>query len=228
VPEGPCVLVASATEAAPSPPGAACRWELKAKVLRAGRRTARVRTALRCAPKAARVPFSIAVLERGRATAGRVLRRVQVPEGTVRTFVLPRRLGAGDRVVAATTKDDRAGVPRLTVTARTQGGTTVDGAEGCEWKVETRVVRRMGARTRVRIRVACIPPGARTVPFTVSLDRRGAGRSVRLRKITLLTGREQALTVRARLRAGDRLGLLHAGDPRRSTPRISARTTGWR
>ena len=225
VPEGPCVVVAQATEAAPTPPGAGCRWGLKAKVLSAGRRTARVRTALRCAPKAAKVPFSIAVRERGKAKAGRAVRRVQVPEGTTQTFTLPRRLGAGDRVVAASTKDDGAGVPGLTVTARTQGGAIADGAEGCEWKAEARVVRRRGARTQVRIRVACIPPGASTVRFTVSVVRRGRKQSVADRTLTLQTGREQTITLRARLRAGDQIGLLHNGETRRSTPRISARAT---
>lgn len=223
VADGPCVVVAQATEAPPSPPGAGCRWQLRSRVLGAGARSVRLRTALSCTPKAARVPFSIAVRPRGSATAGRPLRRVTVPQGTMRTFTLPRRVAAADRVVVSSAANTSSGVPGLTATARTLGGATATGEEGCEWKVETRVVRRARARTQVRIRVACIPPGARTVRFTASVQRRGSSRSVRVRNLTLSTGREQAVSLRTRLRPGDRVELLHSGDTRRGTPRIAAR-----
>lgn len=225
VEDGPCVVVAQTTEAPPPPPGAGCRWQLRARVLSAGRRSARVRTALSCTPKASRVPFAIAVRPRGKASAGRPLRRVTVRQGTMRTVTLPRRLGRGDRVVVSSAANARTGVPGLTVTARTLGGATASGEEGCEWKAEARVVRRTRARTKVRVRVACIPPGARTVRFTASIRRKGAKRSVRVRNVTLRAGREQVIAVRARLRPRDRVELLHTGDTKRGTPRISARST---
>lgn len=218
VPEGACVVVAQATEAVPTPPGAGCRWRLAPKVLRARGARARVRAALSCAPKASRVPFSVAV-------RGKTLRRVTVPQGTMRTFALPRRLGRNDRVTVSHPANAKTGVPALTATARTTGGATGDGAEGCEWKVETRVVRRTGRRSQVRIRVACIPPGARTVRFTASVRRKGASRTSPIRAVTLNTGREQTFSLRARLRRGDRVELLHAGDTRRGTPRIFTRAT---
>ncbi|MFA9269510.1 MAG: hypothetical protein ACEQSX_01960 [Baekduiaceae bacterium] len=216
--EGPCVVVAQATDVTPDPPGAGCRWQLTPKVLGARGARAKVRAALSCSPKASRVPFSISV-------RGKTLRRVTVPQGTMRTFALPRRLGRTDRVSVSHPANPETGVPALTATARTTGGATGDGAEGCEWKVETRVVRRAGKRSQVRMRVACTPPGARTLTFTASVRRKGASRASRVRAVTLDTGREQTFSLRARLRRGDRVELLHEADTRRGTPRIFTRAT---
>ncbi|MBJ7519166.1 MAG: hypothetical protein JHC84_05675 [Solirubrobacteraceae bacterium] len=223
--DGPCLVVAQATDVAPEPPGAGCRWSLKPKVLGARGSRAKVQAALSCAPKATRVPFAIAVRERGKTRAGKALRRVTVPQGTMRTFTLPRRVGADDRVVITHAADAKTGVPALTATARTIGGATGDGAEGCEWKVETRVVRRKRARSQVRIRVACIPPGAKSLTFTASVLRKGRSKASRVRMVTLQTGREQTFTLKARLKRGDQIDLLHTGDTRRGTPRISSRAT---
>ncbi len=143
----------------------------------------------------------------------------------MRTFTLPRRVGANDRVVITHPADPKTGVPALTATARTIGGAVGDGAEGCEWKVETRVVRRKRARSQVRIRVACIPPGAKRLKFSVSVLRKGKTKASRVRTVTLSTGREQEFIVKARLKRGDRINLLHTGDTRRATPRITSRAT---
>lgn len=225
VPEGPCLVVAQATDTTPDPPGAGCRWSLKPRVLGARGTRVKVRAALSCAPKAERLRFSLAVRQRGKSRPGKTLRRVTVPQGTMKTFTLPRRVGGNDRVVVSHAADAKNGVPALTATARTTGGATGEGAEGCDWKVETRVVRRKRARSQVRIRVACIPPGARSLRFSASVRRKGTSRSTLVRNVTLRTGQEQTFTMRARLKRGDRVELLYSGDTRRGTPRLTSRAT---
>ncbi|MBJ7328710.1 MAG: hypothetical protein JHC95_02365 [Solirubrobacteraceae bacterium] len=221
---GDCVLIAEGNTPVPTPPGAGCRWHLKPRVVAARGARARVFAALNCAPKATRIPFSLSVRRSGGA-ATTSLAKVTVRQGTMRTVTLPRRVGVRDRVVVDHPANAKTGVPKLSAVGRTTGGATATGSEGCEWKVETRVVRRSGSRTRVRIRVACIPPGARTVPFVASVRRKGASKSTRVRSVTLATGREQTFALRVRLRRGDRIELVHDGNTTRGTPRIAARAT---
>lgn len=224
VPEGQCVLIAPATESAPAPSGASsCRWSLKPKVLSARGRKVRVRAALNCEPRTSRVKFSIRVRPDGRKNATKTLKRVSVRHGATRTVTIPRRLGSKDRVIVSHAEDAKAGVPELIATARTLGGATGDGADGCEWKLETRVIRRKQARTKVRVRVACIPPEARKLRFSAYVQRKGRKRAVRIRRVTLKTGREMTFTMRARLKHLDRVELKYAADTELGTPRIVER-----
>lgn len=219
--DGPCVIVARATDAPPTPQGAGCRWSLKTKVR--GHRGARARlgTALSCTPKASRVPFRLAVRPRG-AKRTTSLGRVTVTQGTTRTVTLKRRLRATDALVVTSTENTGTGVPGLQATGRTIGGATATGSEGCAWKLEARVIRHAAKRSKVRIRVACIPPGASTVRFVASLQRKGRTKATRLKAVTLRTGREQTVALRARVRRGDRITLEHAGSTKNGTPRISS------
>lgn len=222
---GPCVVVAQANQALPEPTGASCRWRLRTKVLSARGRRARVRAALTCDPKASVVRFNIRVRKQGRKRAGKTIRRIAVRQGTTKTVTIKRRVRSTENVIVSHAENAKTGVPELVASGRRLGGDTADGAEGCEWKVETRVIRRKKARSQVRVRLACIPQGARRVTFTASVRRRGSKRSARVRSITLRTGRETTFTVKARLKRRDRVELRHTGDTEQGTPALTHRST---
>ena len=88
-------------------------------------------------------------------------------------LTLPRKLRRGERIVLANTADLKRTMPRLVARTAAIGGADVAGTEGCDWKLEARVLG--GARRRPShegARAADVPAGPGAV---AALHRRGPG-----------------------------------------------------
>lgn len=235
--EEPVPLVPAATPSAiaasaGAPRRAVCRWQVTAKVISARRKGAKVRAGVGCKVTPKRVSFKISVQKGKRA---KKVRTVKLDVGRTSTFTLPRKLRKGERVVLSNQADLKRKMPRLVARTASLGGADVAGTEGCDWKLETRVLggakSKKAKRSRVRARLTCPAVPKRKLRFNVSVQPKKAKKAKRARKVTLRSGLVTTLTVKKRLRAGDRVIVWRPADKKATEatqqtsplPRLSVR-----
>ena len=141
---------------------------------------------------------------------------------------LPRKLRRGERIVLANKAEPKRKMPRLVARTAAIGGADAAGTEGCDWKLEARVLggaRSKAKRTKVRARLTCPPVPARSLRFTVAVQPKKAKKATTMRSVTLRGGRVGNVTLKRRLRAGDRVILSRTADAVVGVPRLTARAT---
>lgn len=214
-----------ATAASSSSAAARCRWQATASVLRAGPRSARLKAFAGCRITPKRASFTLSTQPRGKKA--RRVRTVTLRPGETSTFTLPRKLRRGERVVLANRADAARRLPRLVARTAATGGATAAGAEGCDYKLEARVLGRAGSkakRSKVRARLTCTPASNPRLRFKVAVQARKASRARTVRSVTLRGGQTATVTLRARLRVGDRVIVSRAADRHSDgVPALSAR-----
>lgn len=215
----------TATAASTSSRAPTCRWQATTRVLSARPNAATLRAGVGCRVTAKQARFNLSV-QRGKNS--KRVRTVTLEPGRTSTFTLPRKLGRGERIVLANRADPRRKLPRLVARTAATGGADAAGTEGCDWKLETRVLggaTSKAKRTRVRARLTCPPSPSRSMRFTVSVQPKNAKQARRVRTVTLRGGRVTNVSVKRRLRVGDRVILSRAADAKRGTPRLTAQAT---
>lgn len=214
----------AAVTASTAPVSPRCRWKASARVVSARRRSAKVRVGVGCRVTPSRVSFTLSV-RKGSKTVSK--RKVRLDVGRTSTFSLKRRLRKGERVVLSNQLDRKRKMPRLVARTAAIGGSVAAGTEGCDWKLETRVLGGSSSkakRSRVRARLTCPPSPSRKLKFKVSLQRKKGKKASRVRSVTLRSGRVVNITVKRRLRAGDRITLSRSADKKAGLPRLVARS----
>lgn len=100
-------------------------------------------------------------------------------------------------------------------------------ARRCSYVLMTRLSRVTRRRSTARARLTC---AGRRVPARIGVfvQRRGQRGRRLVRRVTLRRGRTLTFRVRARLRRGDRLVLVHGSDAKAGIPRLEARATATR
>lgn len=210
---------------------ARCRWQATASVLRAGPRSARLKAFAGCRITPKRAAFTLSTQARGKKAVR--VRAVTLRPGEASTFTLPRRLRRGEQIVLANRADAVRRLPRLVARTAATGGATAAGTEGCDYRLEARVVGRAGSkatRSKVRARLTCTPASNPRLRFGVAVQARKAKRARTFGAVTLRGGHVSAVALRTRLRAGDRVILTRAADPQADgVPALTARAvTGTR
>lgn len=204
---------------------ARCRWQASARVLRAGPRQARLQALAGCRITPKRASLTLSTQARGKKA--RRVRTVRLRPGVTSTFTLPRKLRRGERVVLAARAGAVRRLPRLTARTAATGGATAAGTEGCDYRLEVRVLggaRSKAKRSKVRARLTCTPASNPKLRFTVAVQARRAKRARTLRTVTLRGGYVSTVALRTRLRAGDRVILSRPADRvTGGVPALSAR-----
>ena len=221
----PFAPAGAASAAATKKAAATCRWQATAKVLSARPKRATLKTGVGCRTTAKSSKFTLSV-QRGKVS--KRVRTVTLRPGETSMVTLPKKLRRGERVVLANRAEPKKKLPRLVARATSIGGADAAGTEGCDWKLETRVLggaTSKAKRTKVRARLTCPPSPKRSLRFAVSVQPKKAKKAKRLRFVTLRGGQVSNVTLRRRLRAGDRVILSRAADAKLGVPSLTARAT---
>lgn len=223
VPPGSCRIVDTPLPAAsPTPPKtkakATCRWQVSAKLLSARPKKALLRSEVGCKVTPRKAKFGLSLRAKGKKT--KKLKPVTLVPGVTKTITLPRRLKKGEAVELATKGDKKRKLPKLVARTAALGGATAAGSEGCDWKLETKVL----GKRKLRARLTCPPPRA-SLRFTLAVKRKKAKKAKTLRALTLRGGRVTKINVRARLRVGDVVILARAAEPKFGVPQLRALAT---
>ncbi len=223
VPPGSCRIVDTPLPAASPTPSKAkakptCRWQVSAKLLSARPKNALLRSEVGCKVTPKKANFGLSLRAKGKTTKN--LKPVTLVPGVTKTISLPRRLKKGESVELATKGDKTRKLPKLVARTAALGGATAAGSEGCDWKLETKVL----GKRKLRARLTCPPPRA-SLRFTLAVQRKKAKKAKTLRTLTLRGGRVTKINVRTRLRVGDVVILARAADAKLGVPQLRALAT---
>lgn len=233
-PPGLCRVVDEPLPFAPAPTAAAvavtkraatCRWQASAKVLAARPRRATLKAGVGCRVTPKQAKFTLSV-QKGKSSTR--VRTVTLRPGETSMLTLPRKLRRGERIVLANKADLKRRLPRLVARTAAIGGADAAGTEGCDWKLEARVLGGAGSkakRTKVRARLTCPPVPARSLRFTVAVQAKKAKKAKTIRSVTLRGGRVGNITLKRRLKVGDRVILSRTADGVVGVPALTAHAT---
>ncbi|MGK2938093.1 MAG: hypothetical protein ACSLFR_09875 [Solirubrobacteraceae bacterium] len=204
---------------------AICRWQASAKVVAARPKRATLKAGVGCRVTPKQAKFTLSV-RKGRSS--KRVRTVTLRPGETSMVTLPRKLRRGERIVLANKADLKRKMPRLVARTAAIGGADVAGTEGCDWKLEARVLggaRSKAKRTKVRARLTCPPVPARSLRFTIAVKAKKAKKAKKIRSVTLRGGRVGNVTLKRRLKVGDRVILSRTADAVVGIPTLTARAT---
>lgn len=223
VPPGSCRIVdAPLPAASPAPPKSkakpVCRWQVRAKLLSARPKNALLQSEVGCRVTPKKAKFGLSLRAKGKKP--KTLKPVTLVPGVTKTITLPRRLKKGEGIELATKGDAKRKLPKLVARTTALGGATAAGSEGCDWKLETKVLH----GRKVRARLTCPPPRT-SLRFTLAVKRKKAKKPKTLRALTLRGGRVTKINVRTRLRVGDVVILARAADSKLGVPQLRALAT---
>ncbi|MBJ7328709.1 MAG: hypothetical protein JHC95_02360 [Solirubrobacteraceae bacterium] len=237
IPPGSCRVVTDAPALAgaeavvakkPREPSApVCRWKASTKVLKAKPKSATVRAGVGCSV-ASTSKFTVSLV-RGKKTIK--LRTATLRTGATSTLSLKRKLRKGERIVLANKAEPRRKIPKLSARTAAIGGADAPGSQGCDWKLEARVLGGASSKaktTRLRARMTCAPKPTRRLKFKVAVQKKGKKKAQTVRSVTLQGGRLGNVTLKRRLRVGDRVILSRAADTKNGLPSLTARATTFR